>query len=91
MSARPSSGFAACLLGCEVLGRTDDHVGAGLVRVAAQRARDPEVGDYGVAVGVEEDVVHLDVAVDHALAMRVAERLRDVYADADDELFRKAG
>ena len=34
----------------QILGRADDHVGAGLVRVAGQRAGDAEVGDHGVAV-----------------------------------------
>jgi hypothetical protein len=39
-------------------------------------------------VGIEQDVVHLDVAVDHPFAMCVAECLRHVDTNADNELFR---
>ncbi len=38
---------------------------------------------------VEQDIVDLDVAMDHALTMGVAEGLGDVDADADDKLLRQ--
>jgi hypothetical protein len=46
-----------------------------LVAAAAERPGDAEVGDEGVAVAGEEQVLGLDVAVDHALLVGVLEGL----------------
>ena len=67
MSARPSSGLAARLLGREVLRRADDHVGAGRPVTPLTARAMPKSATTRVAVRVEQDVVGLDVAVDHAL------------------------
>ena len=48
----------------------------------AGRERDAEVGDHGLAL-VQQDVLRLDVAVDHALQVRVMERGGDLPDDAD--------
>ncbi len=45
---------------------------------------DAEVGDLHRAVLEQEDVAGLDVAVDHALPVRVAERVEDLRHDAHD-------
>ena len=52
-----------------------------------QGYKGPEVRYDGVPVGIEQDVVDFDVAMNDALPMGVSERLGDVDADADDELF----
>ena len=39
---------------------------------------DPEVSDFRHAVLREEHVGRLDIAVDHALAMRVVQRIEDL-------------
>src|SRR5207249_4979213 len=60
--------LATGLLGAHVLGGAYDLAGAG----GAQRLRDAEVGDEGAAGGVvEQDVVRLHVAVDHAARVRI--------------------
>ena len=43
-----------------------------------------EVGDPGVAQGVEQDVVRLDVAMDHLALVGVIERVGNLGADAGD-------
>ena len=71
------------LLGRHVGRRADRDAGGGEPRVRAllDRARDAEVGHHRAAVIlVEQDVVGLDVAVDHAARMRVGERVRDLGA-----------
>ncbi len=45
---------------------------------------DAEVADLHRAVGEQEDVRRLDVAVDHALLVRVVERVQDLRHDAHD-------
>ena len=48
----------------------------------ADRQRDAEVGHQGPAI-VQQDVLRLDVAVDHAVAVGVVERPGDLGSDAD--------
>jgi hypothetical protein len=67
---------AARLLGGEVLRGADDR--ALLGHLARARAGDAEVGDLDDALGVDDDVVRLDVAVHDAVAVRVAERGEDL-------------
>ena len=67
---------AACLLRGEVLRGADDR--ALLRHLARAGARDAEVRDLHDALGVDDDVVRLDVAVDDAVAVRVAERGEDL-------------
>ena len=60
------------LLRAHVGRRADGEPGLGEPRVAAaQRPGDPEVGHQGVAVPGEQEVLRLDVAVDHALVVGV--------------------
>ncbi len=74
---------ALCLLGREVRRRT--HHGSDLGEVVlARRVHGPgdaEVGNLHLAVGADEDVRGLDVAVHHATRVRVAERCRDLVGD----------
>jgi len=75
---------AVGLLGREVVGAADEHVGArdaGLP-VRVDGAGDPEVGELHGPVAGQEDVLGLDVAVDHALRLRVRERAAHLGADA---------
>ena len=53
-----------------------------------ERARDAEVGDERV-VPAEEDVLGLDVAVDHPVAVRVLERVGRLAGDAERVLERE--
>lgn len=48
----------------------------------AEDAAEPKVADFGVAVRIQEDVRRLDVAVEDARAVNVAQALRD----ADEEV-----
>ena len=43
--------------------------------VGSQRSRDPEVGDQGVAVPGQQQVLRLDVPVHYAVVVRVLESL----------------
>ncbi len=65
------------LLGAHVVRRAERHAGLGHPAPAglAGRERDAEVGDQRLAV-VQQDVLGLDVAVDHAVAVGVVERRR---------------
>ena len=45
---------------------------------------DAEITDLHRAVGQEKDICRLDVAVDHALAMRIVERAQDLRHDPHD-------
>jgi hypothetical protein len=65
--------------------RAQREAGGGERRVTrrlVQRLGDTEVGHQGVMVG-EQDVVGFDVAVDHTVAMGVAERVGHVSQDPD--------
>ena len=65
------------LLGRDVVGRAE-HAAVGGQAVVAQRAGDAEVGDLGRALGVEQDVLRLDVAVHDLVRVRAAERAGDL-------------
>src|SRR3712207_495041 len=72
------------LLGRQVLGGAHDR--AGLRHVRRARARDAEVGDLRAPLGVDDDVVRLEVAVDHAALVgeaRGAQHLDDEVDRAD--------
>ena len=58
-------GRAARLLRAEVMDGPERRAGQGRLRVGRQ-PRDPEVGDHRPAVGGEQDVARLDVAMDDA-------------------------
>ena len=73
--------LAADLLGRHVSGAADDRPGArdpGPVGAGG----DAEVGDLGVTVAVDEDVLRFDVAVDDARQMRGRQTLGDLPRDA---------
>ena len=55
--------------------------GQPLVDVGRERAGDPEVGHEGVRTA-QEDVLRLDVAVDHAVLVGIVKRVRDLARDA---------
>ena len=66
-------------------GAHDLALGGDRVRGAAAKAvRDPEVGQARAAVGVEQDVLRLDVAVNDALGVRVLQGDAHVSQSADD-------
>jgi hypothetical protein len=72
--AAPVEGTVARLLRAHVRrGPGDGPLLRDLLRGAVDRARDAEVGEHGVAAG-EEDVLGLDVAMDHAALVRVRQR-----------------
>ena len=72
-----------CLLGREVRGGTHDGADLGEVVLAGRvhRPGDAEVGDLHLAVGPDQDVGRLDVAVHHTTGVRVAERGGDLVGD----------
>ena len=65
------------LLGRDVVGRAE-HAPVGGQALLVERAGDPEVGDLGRALLVDQDVLGLDVAVDDVARVRGAERARDL-------------
>ncbi len=77
MSARVDRPLAHRLLGRHVLGRPEGKPGLRHPRAAGgtHRQRDAEVRDERAAV-VEQNILRLDVAVDHAMPVRVVERAR---------------
>jgi hypothetical protein len=66
--------LALGLLGRHVMGRADDHPGAGEAARGLQRLRDAEVGQHDPAVVVEQDVRRLHVAVHDATLVGVPQR-----------------
>ena len=75
------------LLGREVVRRPDRHVHAGRCGIAGNRAGDAEVSQDGGAIRSDQDVVGLQVAMNHALAMREIERRGDVTRQPQDVFF----
>ena len=65
------------LLGRDVVRRAE-HPAVGRQPLLVERAGDPEVGDLGRALHVDEDVLRLDVAVHDVARVRCAERPRDL-------------
>ena len=57
-----------------------------MLGAATERARDPEIGHDGSAVGEQEDVLRLHVAVDHVVPVRIVEGQRRLPADAESVL-----
>ncbi len=78
VGGRPQPAFED-LFRRHVLRRADDPTRGG--RRPVEEFRDPEVGHLHQAGGVEQNVVRLDVAVQHALGMCTGQRLRDGQAD----------
>ncbi len=70
-------GLAERLLGGDVVGRAE-HPAVGGQPLLVERSGDPEVGDLGRALLVDEHVLGLDVAVDDVTGMGGAERARDL-------------
>ena len=69
--------LAPGLLGRHVAGRPHDLARAGQPAVALDLLGQPEVGDPGIAVPIEQDVPRLEVAVDHAAPVGILDRLGD--------------
>jgi hypothetical protein len=72
------------LLGAHVVRSTEAHPrlgDAGGAVAAAAGQRNAEVGDQGAAV-VEQHIVRLDIAMDHAMAVSVVEPLCDLDGDS---------
>ena len=85
MSVRPSIGAVARrLFGRHVLRRAERQSGLRDATAAGVRhgQRDAEVGDQRLAV-LHEDVLGLEVAMNHVVPVRVVERARDRRRDAD--------
>ena len=70
-------GRAQRLLGRDVVGRAE-HAAVGGQPLLVERAGDPEVGDLGRALLVDQHVLGLDVAVDDVAGVGGAERPRDL-------------
>src|SRR2546429_3710951 len=70
------------LLGGHVSGRAEHDAGARLV-VGDAHARDPEVHDFHPPARQQHDVARLDVAVDDAALVRVAEAVGHLLGDID--------
>ena len=62
-------GFAGALFGRHVLRTAQERPGGGELRGVRRRAGQPEVGDLHAAVGCQQQVAGLDVAVDDALGV----------------------
>ena len=60
-----------------------------VLRLAAHQLRDAEVGDLDPALLVQQDVLRLDVAVDHAMVVGVLQGLADLRDDGQGLLGRQ--
>ena len=76
----------AGLLGCHVRGRAEEKAGAGRrrLRVGIESLGQTEVGDLGRALGVEQNVGGLKVAVDDPPAVGVMDRPGEALEQGDD-------
>ena len=81
MSERGGRLLALRLLRGEVLGGPHHRAGRGDVRALA--AGDPEVGDPGAALVVDQHVLRLQVAVDDPLAVGEAGGVEDLAGEVD--------
>src|SRR4051812_14375331 len=54
-------------------------------------ARDAEVGELGVSMRVDEDILRLDVTVNGALLMTIVEGIRELYGNFDRAWNRERG
>ena len=81
---------AGRLLWAHVLGRPDGYPGCGepIARGLADCARDSEVGNDRMARG-EQNVLGLDVAMDHTVVVRVLQRVGHLVRDLYRVLERK--
>lgn len=79
------------LFGTHVVRRADDGAGVRHARVVGG-TRNAEVGEHRGAVFAQQDVVGLDVAVDHALALGIAQRRGDLarHAQREGQVARRA-
>ncbi len=85
--APPVDRVAGHLLGRHVVGRPEELPRRREVRLLG--LRDPEVCDLDLALGGDDDVRGLHVAVDDPAAVRVVERLGDLADDLGDALERE--
>ena len=76
--------LALGLLGREVGGRAHDGAGLGQALLGVDGPGDPEVGDLDLAVGGDQHVARLHVAVDHAVAVGEGQGGGHPGADAGD-------
>jgi hypothetical protein len=72
-----ADGVPERLLGGDVVGRAE-HAPADRQAGLVAAAGDPEVGDLGSRLGVEQDVLRLDVAVDDPVRVGGVQRARDL-------------
>ena len=74
---------ARCLLRAHVCRRTDRDAGPGQRVRDAECPSDPEVSHQHLTATGEQNVLRLDVAVNHAVLVRVVQRNRGVVRDAE--------
>src|SRR4029077_20749778 len=79
--ARWAGGRSTCLLRRDVRGGAEHRSRLGQ-RAGVSHVRDPEVGDLGPALAVEQDVRRLEIAVDEATTVRMSEPGRDLGGDS---------
>src|SRR6185369_10636390 len=75
------------LLGRHIRGRAEHGTGLRILR--RLDARDAEVGNFDLAVGPDDDVGRLDVAVNDAVIVGIIERTEQFAHDARDFFYRK--
>ena len=90
VASRVDGAFAHRLLGGHVLRRAEREAGLRHPLPAGRlhRERDAEIGDERVAV-LQQDVLRLDVAVNHGAAVRVAQRVGDFARNAHGVVHRQ--
>ena len=81
-------GAAACLLGADIIDRTDSLIGHGNC-VGIGKLRNAEIHHLDNAVAKEHDVLRLDVAVNYALLVRVVKRTEYLHGVAESFLKAK--